>query len=172
MASSFQFQNLASDSLRTDPTARRQRTHQCAWVSATDGPCHAAALRDRSHCFFHDPESAGAAADARRKGGLRRRREAALATVYDLEDLATARGLWRLLEISVRETLALENSVARSRTLVAAVAMGTRLLGAAELESRVAALESAKSLDPVPRSDDWIEGSLLDQEPVDDRPAR
>ena len=60
-------------------------------------PCRAPALRAGSACFWHAPESTEAAAEARRLGGLRRRREgtiggayAALVGVIDRETLLQA----------------------------------------------------------------------------------
>ena len=41
--------------------------------------CRAIPLRDRPYCFWHDPDSEEKAAEARRLGGLRRRRGKALA---------------------------------------------------------------------------------------------
>jgi hypothetical protein len=124
-------------------------------------------MRDGTHCFLHDPASAKAAAQARRAGGLHRRREATAATIYDLDDVATLRGMWRLLEIAVLEYLALDNSLARNRGLVSAVVAGTRLLASADLEARVTALEAAARTGVPAGSNDWLEGSDLDQEPED-----
>ena len=51
-----------------------------------------------------------------------------------------SRGPGRLLEIAAFDTLALENSLARSRTLVAVVVAGSHLLEVGELEARLTAL--------------------------------
>jgi hypothetical protein len=45
--------------------------------------------------------------------------------------------------IAVFDTLGLDNSLARSRTLIAAAAAATRLLEARELEARILRLETA-----------------------------
>jgi hypothetical protein len=63
------------------------------------------------------PEHAEEMAEARRLGGLRRRREKAVSGAYDFEGLADIGRVRRLLEIAALDSLALENSVARSRTL-------------------------------------------------------
>lgn len=78
---------------------------------------------------MHSPEYAQEMADARRLGGLRRRREVAVSGAYK-----------RIVEIGVLDTLGLENSIARSRTL-AYLAMA--ILEVGELEQRIAVLEGA-----------------------------
>ena len=64
--------------------------------------CKAAPVVDGSFCFLHDP--ATEAAETRRLGGLRRRRENTVAQIYDLEGLDTAAGIRRVLEIVVADT--------------------------------------------------------------------
>jgi hypothetical protein len=116
---------------------------RCTAIGADGRPCRATPLRDAPFCFWHAPETADQAADARRLGGLRRRRERALVGAYDLSGLDTAGGLLRILEIAVTETIGLDNSLPRARTLLSAVGMGVRLLEAADHEERLAALEAA-----------------------------
>jgi hypothetical protein len=100
-------------------------------------------LRDSDFCVFHDPEHAEAVSEGRRLGGLRRRREGTLAAAYDFDGLASVLELRRLLEIATLDTMSLENSVARNRTLIAAVQTGARLLEVGEHEDRLSALEAA-----------------------------
>jgi hypothetical protein len=158
------------------PDLRRSKPRPCVATTRKGEPCEAAALHDGEYCYFHDPESAAAAAEARRQGGLRqaaearrqgglrRRQEAAVVAAYDLEDLARPQGLRRLLEISIRDTLVLPNSLARSRTLLAAITAGIRLQESIELESRLAALEAPTRIETKPDSGDWIKDTLLDRE--------
>jgi hypothetical protein len=96
---------------------------------------------------MHHPDHAAEVAEARRVGGLRHRKEATLTAVYDLGDPGTIEGAVRLLHIAALDTLALENSVARNRTLVAVASTSVRVIEAADLADRVAALESAVGLD-------------------------
>lgn len=114
--------------------------------------CRALALRDPDFCVFHDPEHAESVAEGRRMGGLRRRREGTLAAAYDFDGLATVHELRRLLEIATLDTLNLENSVARNRTLMAGVQTGHKLLEVGELEERVALLETTLSPRAVPNT--------------------
>jgi hypothetical protein len=91
----------------------------------------------------HSPEHSQEVLEARRLGGLRRKREATLTGAYDFEGLDTVKGIRRLIEVAVLDTLALDNGVARNRTLayLAMVALRTHELG--DLEDRIMALEQA-----------------------------
>ena len=57
---------------------------------------------------MHSPEHAEEAAEARRHGGLRKRRERTLQVVYDVEGMETVPQLRRVLQIAVLEALGLE----------------------------------------------------------------
>ncbi len=92
---------------------------------------------------MHSPENTEEAAEARRLGGLRRRREIAVSGAYDFDGLETVAGLRRLLVIAALDTLGLENSIARARTLAYLVGVAGRLLETGELEERLAYLEHA-----------------------------
>ena len=115
----------------------------CRELNASGAPCQATPLRDQGVCFWHSPEHTAEAAEARRLGGLRRRREGALAGAYEFESLGSTGDLRRLLEIAAFDALGLEQSVARVRVITAIVQVGARLLETGELEERVAALEAA-----------------------------
>ena len=98
-------------------------------------------MRDQPYCFWHSPDHVQDATEARRLGGLRRRREGTLAGAYDFEGLATTIDLRRVLEIAALDALGLENSIARVRSLTAIVQVGARLLEVGEFEARLEALE-------------------------------
>jgi hypothetical protein len=95
---------------------------------------------DDPYCFWHSPEHAAKAVEARRLGGLRRRREKAVGAVYDLEGLGSVDGIRRVLDIVVADALGLENSVARSRILITAAMAATRLLEVEDTDVRSAML--------------------------------
>lgn len=82
-------------------------------------------------------------AEAGRLGGLRRRKERAVSAAYDLEGLGTVAEIRRLLEIAMTDTLGLENSVARSRTLAYLAQVATKLLEVGDFQERLKALEAA-----------------------------
>ena len=122
--------------------------------------CQAAPVKDGDHCFWHSPECAEDVAEARRLGGLRRRREVAVSGAYEVNGLETVGDLRRLLVIASLDTLGLENSIARARTLGYLVGVAGKLLETGELEERLAALEAAHGQKTLPES-------VFDAEPVD-----
>ncbi|MDA1129508.1 MAG: hypothetical protein O2913_12545 [Chloroflexi bacterium] len=109
---------------------------------------------------MHSPDNAEEVAEARRIGGLRRRREVAVSGAYEFDGLETVAGLRRLLMIAALDTLGLENSIARARTLIYLVGVAGKLLETGELEQRIAVLEGA-----IHRRNNLSE-SLFDAEPA------
>ena len=105
--------------------------------------CRAGPQRDRPYCFAHDPERAAEAAEARRLGGLRRRKEGTIAVAYDLPGLDTVAGIRRLLQIVSTDGLAMDNGVPRLRALISTAVAATNLLKVGEFEERLATLEAA-----------------------------
>ena len=122
--------------------------------------CQAAPVKDGDHCFWHSPEYAEDVAEARRLGGLRRRREVTVSGAYEVNGLETVGDLRRLLVIASLDTLGPENSIARARTLGYLVGVAGKLLETGELEERLAALEAAHGQKTLPES-------VFDAEPVD-----
>ena len=85
-------------------------------------------MRQGEHCFWHSPDTTEEAAEARRLGGLRRKRERTVAAAYDLAGLDDITAIRRVLEIALLDTLGLDNSVARSRVLIGGAAAAVKLL--------------------------------------------
>jgi hypothetical protein len=106
-------------------------------------PCGATPLRDGEYCVFHDPEHAEVVQEARRAGGQRRKREAAVATAYDFEGLTSVPSIRRLVEVAALDALGLDNSLARVRALGYLAQVAATLLEKGEMEERLAALEAA-----------------------------
>ncbi|NLT34287.1 MAG: hypothetical protein GXX83_00070 [Gaiellales bacterium] len=126
--------------------------------------CRAAPLKDSEFCLFHSPEHKAEVAEARKLGGLRRRREVAVAGAYDFGGLSTVGDIRRLLEVAVLDTLSLDNSIARARTLAYLAQTALKALQLGEMEERLAALESAVlDREPSPAYD-----FDLDLDPLDD----
>ncbi len=98
---------------------------------------------NRPSCFAHDPERATEAAEARRLGGLRRRKEGTIAVAYDLPGLDSVEGIRRLLDIVVTDGIGLDNGIARLRVLISAAGTAITLLRTGELEERLTVLEAA-----------------------------
>ena len=134
---------LIATSARPLPSARAHHSRAlvgrtCAFGLADGRPCGATPLRDDPYCFWHSPDHVQEAENARRLGGLRRRREKTITSVYELEGLGSVDGIRRVLDIAVADALSLENSVSRSRVLIAAAMAATRLLELHEIETRQA----------------------------------
>src|SRR5664280_3884859 len=114
---------------------------RCVFPRSDGQPCQMAPQHDRPCCFSHDPERADDAAEARRLGGLRRRKEGTIAVAYDLPGLDTVAGIRRLLDIVVTDGVGLDNGIPRLRVLISTAVAAMNLLKVGELEERLAALE-------------------------------
>jgi hypothetical protein len=115
----------------------------CRAETGKGEPCRQAPVQDGEYCFWHSPDHTKEAAEARRLGGLRRRKEKAVSGAYEVEGLATIDQIRRLLEIAVLDTLGLENSIARSRTLAYIGQIALKLLEVGDFQERLQALEAA-----------------------------
>jgi hypothetical protein len=123
--------------------------------------CRATPMRDVAYCFFHNPETEEQAAESRRLGGLRRKREKAVAGAYDFAGLDSIESIRRVLEIALLDALSLENSLARSRTLITGGMAAMKLLEVGELQTRIEILEAASRQRPTLPS--GLDGALLDK---------
>ena len=72
----------------------------CTGFKENGQPCQAPKLRD-SACLMHSPEHAEEMAEARRLGGLRRRREVAVSGAYDFAGLGTVADISRAIVICI-----------------------------------------------------------------------
>src|SRR5437870_446625 len=119
-------------------------TKRACQAPKSDGsPCAMPPLREGKFCLSHDPERVEDAQEARRLGGQRRRKEHIVAATYDFEGLDSVSRIRRLVEVAALDTLGLENSVNRNRTLIAAAHSAAKLLEVGEHEERLADLEEA-----------------------------
>jgi hypothetical protein len=90
---------------------------------------------------MHAPELATEVAEARRLGGLRRRREVAVSGAYDVDGIRTPADVVRVLDIALIDTLALGSSIARSRELAHIAQIALRAIVADTFDERLSALE-------------------------------
>ena len=123
--------------------------------------CHAPKLQEGDYCLMHSPEHAEEMVEARRLGGLRRRREVAVSGAFDFVGLETVADIRRLLEVAVLDTLGMENSIARNRTLAYLATTAIKLLEVGELEQRLESLEAAVN------GQKSLPASVFDVDPVD-----
>ena len=105
----------------------------CSGLKKNGQHCRAPKLRYSEFCLMHSPEHAEEMAEARRLGGLRRRREVAVAGAYYFAGLGSVNDIRRLLEVAALDLLGLENSIARARTLAYLAMTAIKLLEAGEL---------------------------------------
>lgn len=117
----------------------------CKAIKANGEPCRQAPLPECEFCFWHSPDHAQEAAEARRLGGLRRRREKTVQGAYEFEGLGSADDVRRLLEIAIMDTLGLENSVARSRTIAYLAQSAIKLFELRDFDERLKAIEGTLS---------------------------
>jgi hypothetical protein len=115
----------------------------CTALRNDGRPCRATPMHDEPFCFWHAPETADEAAEARRLGGLHRRKKKSVAAVYGFGGLRTIADNQALLETAAIETLAIENSISRNRALASMATVGGKLIELGDLAERVAALEAA-----------------------------
>lgn len=120
----------------------------CVAVTADQKPCGMRPLRGEEFCFAHHPDLVESATDARRLGGLRRRRERAVATAYDLVSLDSPAEIRRLLQIAVLDALQLDNSIARSKLLIGAAGVAAKLLFQQRLGDRLSDVEDGLGMEP------------------------
>jgi hypothetical protein len=86
-----------------------------------------------------DPVRAALVAKARVDGGRRRHKEAIVGIAYDLEDLTTVDGIYRLLTIVM--TLGLAHDPPQLRTLTTVAGLAIKLLEVGPLAADVAAIK-------------------------------
>ena len=115
----------------------------CIATTEDGAPCRATPQRDSEFCFMHDPAHEKEMAEARRLGGLRRRKEKAVEGAYDIEGLENVAQVRRIVHIAVVDTLSLENSIARSRSLAYLAQVSLKALEVGEFEERLRSLEAA-----------------------------
>ncbi|MCY7418235.1 MAG: hypothetical protein LH650_07020 [Chloroflexi bacterium] len=101
---------------------------RCVHVHADGRACGAPRLKGGTRCYWHHLDKSADAAEASRRGGLRRKRERTVAAAYDLAGLNDVAAIRRVLEIALLDTLGLDNSVARSRVFIGGAAAAVKLL--------------------------------------------
>ena len=130
------------------------RKRSCTATKDDGSPCGANPMLEEQFCFSHHPDYTQAAAEARRLGGLRRRREKTIEGAYDLHDRPdSANGISRLLKIITDGLLSMEPSIGRSNALLRAVREAREMMEIGNLAQSIADLEAAlKNRSPEPAS--------------------
>jgi len=133
----------------------------CTFVMADGQLCRAPARRGERYCLMHDPAKADEVAEARKLGGIRRRRERTLAGAYELAGIRTVDDLLRIVEIAIFDLLGLESSIARARALLHGALVGGNLIKTNEFETRLEALERAQAASHEADPGGGLDGGLL-----------
>lgn len=115
----------------------------CAARGPTGEPCQSPPLHDNDFCFMHSPEHAQEAQEARKLGRLRHKREATISGAFDIGRLETMEGIRRILEIALMDTLGMDNSLSRNRTLAYLVMVALKIKEVGDIEQRLVALEQS-----------------------------
>ena len=114
---------------------------RCSFSLKTGDLCRMPPLKDSHFCWAHSPERAKEVQEARRLGGLRRKRESTISTAYQFESLNSVDSIRRIVLIAVLDALSMENSMARARTLAYLAQVALHMLEVGDIEQRVSALE-------------------------------
>ena len=118
-------------------------TRICAFRFPNGEACHSPPLHDGDYCLLHSPEHSKEVQDARRIGGLHRKREVTLSAAFDFAGLETVEGVRRLLQIAATDALAMESSPARCRQLVYVAMAALRVMEVRDFEKRLLGLEQS-----------------------------
>ena len=118
-------------------------TRLCASRFPNGEACHSPPLHDGDYCLMHSPEHVKEVQDARRIGGLHRKREVTLAVAFDFAGLETVDGVRRLLQIAATDALAMESSPARCRQLVYVALAALRVMEVRDFEQRLMSMEQS-----------------------------
>jgi len=121
-------------------------SRQCAFRFPTGEPCRAPPLRDGEFCRMHSPEHLREVQEARRLGGLRRKREATISSAFQFDSLNSVEGIRRIIEVAILDTLAMDNGIARNRTLAYLAQVALHSLEVGDIEARLTALEEIANI--------------------------
>ena len=115
---------------------------KCCAIKRDGTPCNAYARAGSDYCYYHDPQMAAQRHQARSKGGRARHgRQIGPVGAAPSLPLDTMSGVTVLLQHAINQTLQLENSIARARTLGYLAGLLIKALDIASLEERVLLLE-------------------------------
>ncbi len=120
----------------------RAKAGRCAEKNARGEPCGMPPVGGSAHCFAHDPKQGAQRARARKSGGRNRRTGLAIDPPTEPAQLRHVAAIQQQIEAALFNTLQLENSNGRSRTVGYLLGFALKALETGELEARVAALEA------------------------------
>jgi hypothetical protein len=120
---------------------------KCQALTQDGTPCQAFAVAGSDYCFHHDPDRAAERRQARSRGGQARHgRHVGPVGQSDPVTLGTMADVVSLLQSTINDTLELENSLQRARTIGYLSNLYIKALDLAVLEQRLEAVEHALEL--------------------------
>jgi hypothetical protein len=114
----------------------------CKGTNERGEACAQAPGSDRDYCFWHDPELEKEREEARRAGGIARRRELVLREVYGIEGADGLADAGRMIDLATVVLLGLDNSVPKARGLLNAAQTLMKMVEVGKLAEDVAAMKS------------------------------
>jgi len=115
---------------------------KCKAKTQSGQVCRSQAIKDSQYCFIHDPAQGEARAQARKKGGERRRVPHAGNPESIPSQVRTIDDVLKVLDYALAEAMPLENSIQRGRLIVAIAGAFVEAIKTGELEQRLAAIEA------------------------------
>lgn len=118
---------------------------KCKAKTTNGQPCRSQAIKDSHYCFIHDPNQGAKRAQARKKGGQRRRVPHYGDESIIPHEVKTLEDANKILAYTLAEVVPMENSIARARVLLALYDSFIKSFEIGELEQRIQALEQRGS---------------------------
>ena len=133
---------IQAESRQAEVVFDSELTRQCKARNARGEPCGAAPVNGADYCYMHAPELARERAEARQRGGYNRRQIKSSKSAGPVQ-VRSPQDVMALIEQAINDVLALENSLARARTIgyLAGVTLKAQEVG--EFEERLEAMEAA-----------------------------
>lgn len=126
-------------------------SRSCKEQKQDGSPCGSPPLQDGEYCYMHSPEHAAEMQEARRAGGLNKRRERTLSVVYEFEGLGSIEQIRRLFEIAGFEALALPAGPNKVRVIIQVGLAAMKALGVGDHEERLQEIEAVLGSRPKAR---------------------
>lgn len=115
----------------------------CKATKTNGQPCGGFAVGDGDYCYQHEPSRAKDRAEARRRGGYARGAAHAGDKTALPEKVRSVKDVYAILDYTLAETTALDNSVNRTRAIIALSECYLHAIEVGEHEDRIQALEDA-----------------------------
>jgi len=112
--------------------------NRCEYIRPDGSHCEAKKMLGSRFCFFHNPEVIAKRLDARRRGGLARHGSTKELGIYEIRRPID---ILQVLQDCLNETVSLEASASKSKTIAYIAQVLIRGFEASEIENRLRSLE-------------------------------